>query len=394
MAGGFGKVVAARPSDALPPTLAAAPFEVGTATRLTAIDGARGFLLLTMYVAHCHFAFLGEGVSSSLQYLSFSTYLPAKSPDFFVFLSGFVCAIAYLGRFDRDGTGGVARIVLRRLRWLYTYQVAVTIIVVIVAWAVAPLPLFGSYHAPAGSPGALLLGILTFTVQPKNLDILLLYIVLMLFIPFAYGLLQARRTAAYAAFLAGAWLLAAAADRSGVASVVVVRFNPLSYAPLFYTGFFLGYRFRRPEGAIATWLLRPSRRLLAIASMLVVGLVIWRRTVEVHTPVRDNHALGIVAFVATIVVCGAVYQLLTQRDPSPAVVRITALARALLEAPILVLLGQSSLFVYSLHVLVIIPVAFAVLYGGAAVMLPAMTAGFALIVAATIAKRRWLPGLP
>lgn len=383
------------------------------ATRLTHIDGARGYLLSMMYLAHSAFALTAMSVpmSKGMLRLHHHKLLAVWDAEFFIPLSGFVCALAYLGVFRRDGMMATWQSILKRLKWVYLYQIVVAMSVVLLAAAVAPLPINGYV---SGSPGALpeqLLRTLTFVNQPKNLDILLLYIVLMLGMPFGFALLVRRRYFTFAAILIGLWALPVLGIDQAASTYVTENifawedyfrlsgaFNPLSWAVLFYAGFFLGYQFKSKGRDFAASYMKPDVRLFAIALAICAAMIVGRLSPLQAwlEPARVGMAWQSFAVVAAVAY--SIYYLLNRTGLPPPLTWLRVVAASVLSFRPLVMLGQNSLFVYSLHVLIVAVLQLVVRQAGLGWNIPAMTLlffiGYVVLFTTTLLKRRFLPSLP
>lgn len=327
----------------------------------------RGVLLLMMMVAH-----YTHLVSSHVQMIHQGHFMPVFDGEFFVFISGLVCAFAYQGTFAREGVGGCLRAVSRRVRWLYLYQVLATLLVLAVLNAAWPLVIYPEYTPSAQALSVQLLRVMTLSLQPRFLDILMLYMALMLFIPVALALLTRGRARLFFAVIIGCWLLAA----TGVDGAIYVHvtlpavlvshsgfvrgtFNPWSYALLFYGAFYLGFRFKQlgKERFTAT-IIVPRTDLFVAASVVNVGFAVLEvgkhvlGTPEwVYYPARDT--ISPVGLLSTVSASYMVYYLLVAKHRHRALQTLATWLRGVLTAPALVTIGSSSLFVYSIHGLII-----------------------------------------
>lgn len=388
------------------------------ARRLTHIDGARGYLLLMMFLAHFSFTHW-----TPIIYLHHGSFSPVWDGEFFVLLSGFVCALAYQGAFAKGGAWACELAVLRRLRWVYIYQIVVAMLMVLLFWAALPIQL-GSQSPEAlgktsfgGSIGHQLLQTLTFAEQPPYLDILILYMMLMLFIPVALILLSRRKFWAYWSILVGLWLVAhfridAAAFEAFQHSVFdpagyfALRgfMNPLSYALIFYAGFYLGFRYKQvghDEFIRSVLVPRMNLFLACLASIGAFALAeLFRGPLGTPEAIFDPKRFQISpqGLIATAASAYAVYFLLASDSLPRPLSWIANLADWLFTLPVLVIVGQSSLFFYSLHTLGVFGSSYVIQVLGMQhdrpFILMTLAATAALLVALAYGKKRFLPTLP
>lgn len=384
-----------------------APAKAG---RLTVLDGARGYLLVMMFVSH-----LTSVYGTPLFWFHHGEFSAVMDAEFFIPLSGFVCAISYARPFRRDGAGASALAVLKRLRWLYVYQVAVALMVFALVWAAWPDRLINGVAPDFETSGRVqVLQVMTFARQPHYLDILLIYMVLMLFIPVAQLMFFKNRVRLFFGILITCWLFSRLGLDDQVLNLLYTQgvdtrpyfslagfFNPLSYALLFYGGFYLGHRFS--EKGLAGFranVVPVSARYFLIACVVIAGFAIADLLPGVpdyiHSPARDRYSE--VALCSTLAIAYAVYFLLNQSAlPEPAA-SLRNLISGIFSLPALVMIGQNSLFFYSLHVVMVYLASYAIadwnlgdnLLAVLGVQIAAVASAFAL----TDRKKRLLPGLP
>jgi len=193
--------------------------------------------MFIIYVAHCRGNVLYD-------------YIPARfglsdSADMFVFISGMTVSIAFGATFVRDGwLMGTARIAYRCAQ-LYAAQIgtflAVAVVVVVGSrWygdtdyiAVEQIQRF--YN----DTGNALVGLVTLTYVPHNIDILPLYIVLLASVPIAMALARLDRRLVLAASI-GLYVAASVFDLNLPANAdnqAVWFFDPFAWQLVFFTGF-------------------------------------------------------------------------------------------------------------------------------------------------------------
>lgn len=379
--------------------------------RLIHIDGARGYLLAMMFLAHFSFAHW-----TPAYYLHHGNFTPVFDGEFFVLLSGFVCALSYWRPFEKAGMIACETAVLRRVRWVYLYQVTVALAAVALFMAMAPVEPLPGLKPDASTPlGIQILQSFTLAKQPPYLDILVLYMALMLFIPLAFKLLTSGRNWLYFVILGTLWLVSwlqldAAAGRWIEANLfdwsgyfrLRGHFNPLSYGLIFYGGFFLGYRYKRHGHAAFVMRILPARPAwfaLAAAAVLFfavaeIGKSAFDTPLRLYDPLREE--IGPVGLIGLTASAYAVYYLLV--SPSGRLSWLQAAADRFFRFPLFTLLGQSSLFIYSAHILAVFIASYVIIVAGwshsyAAILLT-MAATGAIVVALAWAKKRYFPALP
>jgi len=383
---------------------------VKAGSRLALIDGIRGYMLVAMFVAHVAIELNEIGRYSWLNYLRHSRYLPIGDVEFFLALSGFVAALSYQRAFAAGGIAGAARAVARRLGWLYVYQVGATVTLIML---VRGAGLTGvDLHAPdVAAPTAVLLRqALTFVVMPENLDILVLYIVILPVMPWVLAWLAKGQARRLLAVLVAAWVIAALRiDQLGQGWLIGLgldyrpwfalagHFSPLSYALLFYGGFALGDAWRR-EGPAALARVAPVRPAFVVAAAgILLGYAVLRHTLWNSVPWlgHSRDLLTVHALVTTLAIFYLGYWLLGTQHRAPAMLRLAALVRRVFNWRFFVFLGRNSLFVYAVHVVVVALAKHVAGTGGVEAtrigVLILVAAGLAMIAALTQAKRRWLP---
>ncbi len=376
------------------------------AARLVLLDGIRGYLLVAMYVAHFCIEMLEIGLYSWGNYTRHSRWLPVGDIEFFLPLSGFVVALSYVGVHSRNGQRGLWQTVGRRLRWVYGYQVAATLaLVLLVAAGLAGIDL----RQPAGQPlWALVLKSFSLVVMPENLDILVLNLVLLPLVPPAFALLAGGRVGAFWAAVALAALVARLGLDQRLSAMIVAagfdwrqwfgvmgHFNPLSYGVLFFAGLALGYRYKTDRRWFETGAGRPRAGAALAAVALLAGYALAYRHFRHGGPFGGGNIL---LSVHALLVTAAAYYLLFWLLATRALPRLARAVSAFLALPPLLLLGRNSLFVYALHVVVvalakaaIIAVQAAGVVPGQAMMLAVLGFGLLVMLGATALKNRYLP---
>lgn len=382
------------------------------AARLVYLDGIRGYLLVMMFLAHYSFT-----QYTPLYRLHHGNYSAVFDGEFFVLISGFVCALAYYGAYTATGFNGCLRKVLARLKWVYIYQVTVSILAIILFAAAFPINLDNSYVFDEETPLYLqFLKTFTFASMPKYLDILVLYLVLMLFIPVAFLLLKQASHLYYFTIIIILWLNA----ETGLYGLVSIylnnafphaheyanwrgSFNPLSYCLIFYIGFYVAYIYKQSADNPERKTLLPPRRWLYLISVLVAGsfalLEIFHSQLQVpiwiYDPTRTE--ISIIGLFSTFSIAYATYFLIASKHLGKIESMISAVVKAFFSNKYLVLIGRNSLFVYSIHVLLVFFTSYIIKISHAATNLYStllFVAMIALLYFITRWKNTQFPALP
>ena len=347
-------------------------------TRLAAIDGLRGWLLMIMALGHVQLA-----GGALIQRLHPGRYGFADAAYGFVLLSGMMTGLVYGRRMQRDGVRPAARQLLRRAGLLYLYAVG---LIVILVGAAQVLPdavaLWGPWLGPLvhPNPGALAAALLLLQHVEFG-DILTPYIVYLLLAPaLIWACLQGR--AVHVLIASGAlWLLVQFGLLSGAAAALAAllhAFGPDLYLPemfnlaawqfVFVCGLLMGMRTLQKGTEVWSGLLAPRRRLLFGASLAIIALsaavnlgthfAATRGTVEgwlaaVDPLVNKHHA----ATFALIETAAAAYALGWLAYSGRRLGGIAAACSRLLDRVLkwsyAQRLGRASLLVYAWHVLLV-----------------------------------------
>lgn len=381
-----------------------------SASRLQLIDGVRGYLLSAMFLAHVGIEMRELGSRSILRLARHDRYLPVGDVDFFLFLSGFVTALAYLPSFTNGGIAGTGKAVLRRIRWLYLYQVGATMLLILLVRLAGLQGVDLRAGDETTSTWILLLQAMTFAVMPENLDILMLYIVMMPFMPWVLKWLGEKRFWQLFAVLIALWTIAHLGLDVRVQAWLIGHgfdwrpyfslmghFNPLSYALLFYTGFAIGHAWSKEGPAVMTRIAPPRLALVAAAMAIVLIYAVGTRLLQrppfwVQAP---SELLTIHTALNTVAVLYLFYWLLGTPHEKPAVIWLQKLVTGFFTLRFFVFLGRNGLFAYAIHVVIVAILKHLVMTGeletshGAILALTAT--GLATIGVLTMLKRRWLP---
>ncbi|MBB33959.1 MAG: hypothetical protein CME88_13395 [Hirschia sp.] len=395
------------------PTIENAELAAGRkrSARVPWFDGARGYLLTMMYLAHYTFT-----LNTPIIWLHHGWHIPVMDGEFFVLISGFVCALAYYGAHKKNGMKGSFLSVMSRLKWVYVYQVAVSILMIFIFRYFGDTEVQPYYRADFNTP--LLqqfISVLQLRTMPPYLNILMLYMALMLFIPLAFAALEKGWRWRYLAVIAGLWIFVELGWHTQLDHVIrsvfpyqkyiglMGYFQPLTYATLFYGAFMLGYFSRKGVKIAETGpaRLRPSLfyASLFILALGVLGYITWRLKlipVELAVPQRQN--LSIQGIVTTFAASYAIWFLIARDGLNPVFDKLSAATRWFFSIPVFQMLGKNSLFVYSMHVVAMFLAAYVVIILGfkdsLIGKLAGLAGGYAFLVAITWAKNRFLPNLP
>jgi hypothetical protein len=380
--------------------------------RIVEIDGVRGYLVLMMYLIHLvglHDTVLG--------YLHHGRYSAVYDGEFFVLLSGFICAYAY----HRASMAGPRRIwgkIINRVGWLWLYQTAAIVSVFGLFWLGLDSPRSSTGQAGAGVDVQAVIKAIALVDPPEFIGVLPLYISLMLFIPFAFYLLRSGRTPLFFGLLAGAWLCARyGADARFVdwlRSVVGdwsahIRFqgyfNPLSWGVLFFGGFYLGYQLKTGGAERFTARVLPlnlAAFAAAVAAILAFALcslaVAAGWDVPKHVLQPDRETLSLAGIINTAALAYALYFVACQRARVGILAQAGAALSRLFRLPWLVFIGRNSLFAYAVHVPIVYLVSHLIVSGNLdgrqfAVGALILTGG-TVLWALTAVKHRYVPSLP
>jgi hypothetical protein len=279
------------------------------------LDFFRGLSLFFIFLAHLRGDWLAQ-------------FIPARfglsdAADAFVFLSGMAAAIAFGGTFARRGFRlGLARIALRCWQ-LFIAHLGLFIALAVVAAGADALSGPGAGGALGlqrflNDPGGAMLGIVTLTYIPDNLDILPLYITVLALVPGAM-LLSRLHPLAVMAVSIGLYAFAWATGfnlPAGRGPGSVWYFNPLCWQMIFFTGFSIGRGWIRPRlgwwpvlapailvvvaGAVVSF---PGFQGLAPAIDTLHGLIQRHADKTDLDPLRYGHFLAL-AYVAASVIRG------------------------------------------------------------------------------------------
>jgi hypothetical protein len=314
------------------------------------LDLLRGFCVFAMIVDHVGGASWLYGLTGGNRWL-------VSAAEGFVFLSGLTMGLVYRRRVRERGLRAAARAALRRAGTLYLLTAAITLLFTLLA-RLTDWTLWTDRVLAAGEPLDLLVGALTLHYTYHGADVLALYTLLVAASPLVLFLLEEGKTAH---LVAGSWLIWAGyqffPERFSLTwTIQNSHYFPLAaWQVLFVGGLALGWH-REPLALRARQRLarlRNAPALLALgAPLLALGSVGWVDRGELVTRSFDpmvglfakpNLGPGrLVLFLALFV---ASYLVLT--------VAWTPFSRAL--GWLLLPLGQSALYGYTLQLVLVLP---------------------------------------
>lgn len=388
--------------------------------RVSDIDGLRGYLLAMMYLAHL--SYLHE---NPLYYFHHGRYSAVIDGEFFVLISGLVCALAYHGVYERSGLSGCWRVVVPRVAWLFLYQAVSIALTALIFWWADPVRVTTDNVLPAGiSLGTYLYRSIAMVQLLPYVSILPLYMVLILFVPLGFWLLSRGRIKTFFGIIVFFWYISALRldDRLvdylqssvfdwspyvGLAG----HFNPYSWAIIFFTGFFLGYRVKTQGSGTFIKRVIPLNRTFFWAAMvfnLAMALVAARSFLYggISEMLLNNYRERVSPLALISIVCLAypTYCLLVKAQNDAANDTLNELKpmgaflhRILLWSP-LQLSGRNALFIYAAHVPLTFFISYLLVVGNPRsnvfVIMAAVLLGGVVLLMLSQLKRRWFPSLP
>lgn len=338
-------------------------------SRLTVIDGFRGFFLLFMGVFH--FNTVLDTVIGKVNHHNLGWVEDAQG---FVFISGLVVGPVYGRKHLRAGSLRESfRPILARVRTIYLHQLGLVLILLAAALVLGPLAsrqLMPYVEAPV----AFTIASLGLTTASGNMGILPMYIVFLFFVPFAFRMLQRGWDIPFALVLALGWML----GQSGLAEFLAdgvqgalglpfrfaLGFNLFSWQVLFFGGLWFGFRMACNRLDLSFLAQDQYRVAFLISAGAIVALAALDRIVgwnliggafsQGFTEHTDRGQLAWIYPIAFLIDLFAIVWLMrvgiTDRSRW-----IRALGKGLtwlFTRRALVFLGQHSLHVFSFHILI------------------------------------------
>lgn len=305
------------------------------------LDFLRGLFLCMMIVYHYHRAWVMQ--------FTYEFFGNVSAAEGFVFISGMVVGLVYLPILKKQGFQAMLRKALRRTLHLYSAFVVLEISFILLDSFVMPLKPIARIGDTAPF-WELVFNVVTLRFAPFGFDILLLYILLLLGTPVVLWLIAHGRTRWVIAISLGLYVLYQLAPQSFLwpfYSKQVWRFPVMVWQLLFVAGILLGvYRVR----IVHFWRhLAPLQPAVWVAILFVLFFVL-RQLMDLRV-ITLNHAayefwfekntLGIGRLLNFVILAIVVSWFVTTFwEP---------LARG--PAKILIPLGQASLYVYMVHLI-------------------------------------------
>ena len=229
------------------------------------LDFFRGMAMLIIFLAHVPLNAWGKYIPAK--------FGPSDATEMFVFCSGFASALAFGSVFVNRGFGlGIARVLLRcfQVYWAHIGMfLAVAIAVVVGTDLLQGRDYVGqlNLHPFFNDPMRGLVGLMTLTYVPNYFDILPMYLVLLLMVPFVMALSFVHRVLPMVA-IAALWLTNQIIDFQLPAEWWSDRewfFDPFGWCLIFFTGFAIAAKWVKPP---------PPNRGLIIACIAFVVVMI------------------------------------------------------------------------------------------------------------------------
>ncbi len=243
---------------------------MANANRVRSIDFWRGAVLIAILVDHIP--------GNLLEYVTPRNFGISDSAEAFVFLSGLSIGLIYLPRARADGFGAVARACLQRAFQIYGAHIALTLAALAIFAGVYCLSGVGDLieaHGRSyvfGSPPNGLLGVALLSLQLGYFNILPLYIVLMLWAPFA--LAMTLRDPWFALVVSAALYVAARALGLNLPNWPEAGgwfFNPIAWQLVFTIGVVCAVLWRDGPPRASAWPIALSAAIVAAAALVVTG---------------------------------------------------------------------------------------------------------------------------
>ena len=309
--------------------------------RNAAYDGLRGWLLMIIACNHLYGHFVPQITRAPFGFVS--------AAEGFVFLSGVVAYLVY-GRFATD-SGQLKRKIWRRCLTIYSFHLTAMLLTMLLIWLFPwYIPQWKDFfnaanwfHDPLQSVFAALL----LLEQPGYHDILILYLVPMLFLPFAIMAIKNGKALGVAVVSFTVWLLAPfvtaqhfAAPFHAVFPAITLNvsyFDPFAWQLYFYLGVLLSYlsTARGCQFKYPLWLQG------CLIGALCGFVIIKHNFVEFIPMILNNQAEASVLYLLNLLLLAYLLMLLMRALPG------------LFTFQYAVFLGQHALPVFAFHTVVI-----------------------------------------
>ncbi|BCU06533.1 OpgC domain-containing protein [Allochromatium tepidum] len=257
-------------------SIPAAAYPTSSNDRDLRIDLLRGLIMVYLIIVHLELA-------SALSLLAWGRLAFISSAEGFVFLSGVVVGMVYRRRMQRDGLAAASRLLWRRAWQLYTVNLFVIASLALLKlvpgvnvfelthwtspWSGESFPLY----PPAGTDWWDTVGqILLLRIGPHQFQIIGLYVVLLAGTPLALYLLGRRLAWVVLLLSWGAYALNHILQINLTGARYEYAFPTLTWQLLFFNGLLIGYYRERTLEFLAG---PASRWLVSLSAALLVGFL-------------------------------------------------------------------------------------------------------------------------
>lgn len=320
-------------------------------SRIIQLDCLRGLMLVIMMLNHLRY-FPMWSINDKAPWVAHFTFQPLgffTAAEGFVFLSGLIFAIVYTPRFQKEGLRAFDFYVVHRFLYIYKWHIGTYALVI----GLFLIPLFNanwpynweSQEMIKKAPVQMLLRAMVLLHQPGLLDILPLYLCFILFIPLVMRGLINGRSGTVLMLMVLVWGIAQFRPQIYIESHAEVHlgwFEALAWQVIFFSGFVLGYHFRSNNLHI------PIKREWVIpASLFCVLFFFYRHQLPAQFDAPPDSIAALIndrglGAIRILNMAAMVYLLYAVCQWKPSWFRNS----------ILVSLGQHSIQVFSLHILV------------------------------------------
>jgi len=242
-------------------------------------DSLRGLMLVFMTVNH---------LPTELRTVTDGSIGLFSSAEGFVFLSGILAGYVYIRRLWKGGEAGLKAAAVKRTKTIYAWHIASFLGCLVVVQATEKVLGFCSQNSPQlfYSNPFLALGLgLTLLHQPGLLDLLPMYCVFVMLLPYVLPALEAGRRKWVLAASVGLWAVGQvcpAIDGAPIYPVHLGTFNLFAWQLLFVVGMVIGHARARSDSNLV-----PVRPWLIAGALGVVVFSFGIRHYQWQTPWAD-----------------------------------------------------------------------------------------------------------
>lgn len=371
-----------RPQTATPTTVVRSASPTEDSRRDLRIDYLRGVAMLSVVVNHLS-AWRGPTYDSLYQHFTNEQIGMVTGAEVFVMLSGVVLGMVHRRRIELTGWRSSAGRLFGRARQLYLLSIMVTLSF----YAIDALPsidarLFSdSLRSDSVHPGVR--SVLLLQDGPWEVDVLVLYVVLVALSPFALWLLARGQVVLLLAVSWASYLGIAAFHPHIEFPLADPSFPPLIWQLLFVHGLAVGFH----RTAIERWLAGRSGTIVVVtAAAVCLGILVVLRVLpedtyrEAHDRFFERPTLGIGRVIDSVAVVIVGYAVLTRFW--------SALNTA--AGWCFVPIGQASLYVFVVHTYLSLVVENLPHFNQHAVAINTVIYTLALAALTIMVRRRWL----